>query len=164
MRNFRIMIIVTGLAILAGSSGVAMAQDGAKPDEATALAVKLTTAGAELFDTFKPKAMANTYTEEAELVLTIRGGDGNIKVERNVGRADIEKQYEKLFEKPQTIKSRNHVEYAKLIAPDILVIAGTFDVNTLQSDAPKVPFYQVRVKEGDKWLISSMRIFVVLKP
>lgn len=164
MRGFSFLSFVTAVAILAGSSRVTMAQDGAKSDEATALAVKLTTAGAELFDTFKAKAMADTYTEEAELVLTIRGGDGNTKVERNVGRGDIEKQYEKLFEKPQTIKSRNHVEYARLIAPDILVIAGTFDVNTLQSDAPKIPFYQVRVKEGDKWLISSMRIFVVLKP
>ena len=44
-----------------------------------------------------------------------------------------------------------------MIAPDVLVIAGTFDLNTLKPDSPKIPFYQVRVKKGDQWLMSSVR-------
>ena len=43
------------------------------------------------------------------------------------------KFYADLFKKPETIKSRNIVEYAKLLAPDVLVIAGTFDTNTLKA-------------------------------
>ena len=66
-----------------------------------------------------------------------------------------------MFKKPETTKSRNTVEYAKFLAPDILVIAGTFDLNTLKPDSPKIPFYQVRVKKGDKWLMSSLRIYFV---
>ncbi|QEH37943.1 hypothetical protein OJF2_65390 [Aquisphaera giovannonii] len=165
MRHIRLAALTACLALMLTTSRLpAAGQDRDKPaDEATALAVKLTTEGAALFDTMNAKAMADTYTEEGEIVMTLRGGDGNKKTERYVGRPEVEKHYGKLFEKPQTIKSRNHVEYAKLVAPDMLVIAGTFDVNTLQSDSPKVPFYQVRVKEGDKWLVSSMRIIVVLK-
>ena len=41
------------------------------------------------------------------------------------------------------------------------MIAGTFDTNTLKPDSPKVPFYQVRVKKGDQWLMSSVRIYVL---
>ena len=41
------------------------------------------------------------------------------------------------------------------------MIARTFGTNTLKPDSPKVPFYQVRVKKGDQWLMSSVRIFVL---
>ncbi|MGZ3318236.1 MAG: hypothetical protein ACXU95_13145, partial [Isosphaeraceae bacterium] len=86
---------------------------------------------------------------------------GGLKFQTQKGRAEIEKFYADMFKEPETTKSRNTVEYAKLIAPDVLVIAGTFDTNTLKPDSPKVPFYQVRVKKGDQWLMSSVRIFVL---
>jgi len=129
-------------------------------DEATALAVKLTEQGAATFDTFNAKAMADYYLEDAEIALVSKE-EGGLKIQTQKGRAEIEKFYADIFKKPETIKSRNTVEYAKLIAPDVLVIAGTFDTNTLKSDSPKVPFYQVRVKKGDQWLMSSVRIFVL---
>ncbi len=131
-----------------------------KPDEATALAVKLTEQGAATFDTFNAKAMTNYYLEDGEIALVSKE-EGGLKVKYYKGRAEIEQGYADVFKKPETIKSKNTVEYAKLIAPDVLVIAGTFDLNTLKPDSPKVPFYQVRVKKGDQWLISSMRVFVL---
>jgi len=134
--------------------------DQDKPDEATALAVKLTEQGAATFDTFNAKAMADYYLEDAEIAMVTKE-EGGLKVHTYKGRAEIEKGYADMFKKPETIKSRNTVEYAKLIAPDVLVIAGTFDTNTLKPDSVKVPFHQVRVKKGDQWLMSSVRIFVL---
>jgi ketosteroid isomerase-like protein len=159
----RFIAFVFAVALAASLPAIARAAGTAndKPaDEAMTLAVKLTEQGAATFDTFNAKAMADYYTEDAVVVLVTRDGAG-FKNDLHRGRADIEAFYADIFKKPETIKSKNTVEYAKLIAPDVLVIAGTFDPNTLKPDSPKIPFYQVRVKQGDKWLMSSLRIFFV---
>jgi ketosteroid isomerase-like protein len=159
----RYIAFVFAVALAASFPAIARAVEAAddKPaDEAMTLAVKLTDQGATTFDTFNAKAMADYYTEDAVIVLVTRDGAG-FKNDLHRGRADIETFYADVFKKPETIKSKNTVEYAKLLAPDVLVIAGTFDPNTLKPDSPKIPFYQVRVKQGDKWLMSSLRIFFV---
>jgi hypothetical protein len=136
------------------------ARDDKPGDEAMTLAKKLTEEGAATFDTYNAKAMADYYLEDAEVTLVTRG-DSGLKVDTHKGKPEVESFYADLFKKPETIKSKNTVDYAKFLAPDILVIAGTFDTNTLKPDSPKIPFYQVRVKTGDKWLMSSVRIFFV---
>jgi len=152
--------VALAIAVLTAGSTRAAGPDKDKPDEATALAVKLTEQGAATFDTFNAKAMAAYYLEDGEIALVSKE-EGGLKAKYYKGRAEIEQGYADMFKKPETIKSKNTVEYAKLIAPDVLVIAGTFDTNTLKPDSPKVPFYQVRVKKGDQWLMSSVRIFVL---
>jgi len=122
--------------------------------------VKLTEEGAATFDTLNAKAMADYYLDDAEINMVSKNDEG-LKVDVYKGRAEIRKAYAKLFEKPETIKSRNTVEYAKFLSPEVLVISGTFDTNTLKPDSIKVPFYQVRVKKADKWLMSYLRIFVL---
>jgi hypothetical protein len=159
--------IALGLAFVTMSLLVpaarAAGRDGDKPaDEATKLAVKLTEQGAATFDTLNARAMADYYLEDAQIDLVSKNDEG-IKTEVHKGRAEIEKFYAKLFEKPETIRSRNTVEYARFLSPEVLVIAGTFDVNTLKPDSIKVPFYQVRVKNGDRWLMSYVRIFILPK-
>ena len=104
--------------------------------------------------------MASNYLDEGAIELVSKDENG-LKVQTYKGRAEVEKFYADLFKKPETIKSRNTVEYARKLAPDVLVIAGTFDTNTLKPDAPKIPFYQVRVKKGEKWLMSYVRIYVL---
>jgi ketosteroid isomerase-like protein len=133
-------------------------QESKPVDEAMKIAIKLTEEGATTFDTFNAKAMAAFYLDDAEVALVTKDENG-LKLDVHKGRADIEKFYADMFKKPETIKSKNDVEYAKLIAPDVLVIAGVFHVNSLKADAPKIPFYQVRVKKGDQWLMSSVRIY-----
>jgi len=158
----RILAVATAL-VLASLPALSARADGpgeAASDEATKLAVKLLDEGAAVFDTFSAKAMADFYTEDAELALVTRE-DSGLKAQVSKGKTEIEKFYADVFKKPETIKSKNHVEYAKFLAPDILVIAGTFDTNTLKPDSPKLPFYQVRMRTGDKWLMSSLRIFFV---
>ncbi len=153
--------ISVAIAVATAGSILKAGPEKDKPaDEATTLAVKLTEQGASTFDTFNAKAMADNYVEDGEIALVTKE-DGGLKIQTQKGRAEIEKFYADVFKKPETIKSRNTVEYAKLIAPDVLAIAGTFDTNTLKPDSPKVPFYQVRVKKGEQWLLSSVRIFVL---
>jgi len=161
MKRLSGVLIVAAMAALPLLSLRAPGSENDKPaDEAMALAVKLTEEGAATFDTFNAKAMADYYLDDAEIALTTRDEDG-LKVETHKGKAEIEKGYADIFKKPETTKSRNTVEYAKFLAPDILVIAGTFDLNTLKPDSPKIPFYQLRVKKGEKWLMSSLRIYFV---
>jgi hypothetical protein len=104
--------------------------------------------------------MAAYYVDDARLGLVVRDGEA-FKTEYHNGRGEIEAFYAKLFEKRETIKSYNDVTAARLVAPDVLTIDGTFDANTLKPDSPKIPFHQVRVKRGDKWQILSMEIFYV---
>lgn len=131
-----------------------------RDDEAKKIAVKVTTEGAATFDTYNASAMAAYYVEDAHLSLVTRDNEG-FKTDSHHGRGEIEKAYAKLFENRDTIKSYNDVTAARLLAPDVLTIDGTFDVNTLKPDSPKIPFHQVRVKQGDKWQILRMEIFYV---
>jgi hypothetical protein len=150
------------LAISAATAGLIRGAGPEKDnaDPAMALAVKLTEQGAATFDTFNAKAMADYYVDDAEISLVTKE-DGGLKAQIQKGKVEIEKFYADVFKKPETIKSRNHVEYAKLIAPDVLVIVGTFDTNTLKPASPKVPFSQVRVRKGEQWLMSSVQIYVL---
>lgn len=152
------LLVLTIAALPLLSLQAAAPEKAAK--EAMALAVKLTEQGAATFDTYNAKAMADYYLDDAEAGLVTRDGEG-LKVQSYKGRAEIEKFYADMFKKPETIKSKNTVEYARLIAPDILVIAGKFDTNTLKPDSVKVPFHQVRLKKGDTWLMSSVRVYFV---
>jgi hypothetical protein len=46
------------------------------------------------------------------------------------------------------------VEVAHLLQPDLLVIYGTFEVRK-GTETSWFPFFQVRVKQGEDWLMSS---------
>jgi len=129
-------------------------------DEATKLARKLTEEGAATFNTANAKAMAAYYTDDAKVFLQSKNQDG-VSVKEYDGRQEIERLYADLFKDRETIQSKNTVDYAKLLAPDLLVIAGTFEPNLNEPNALRIPFYQVRLKQGDKWLIHSLRVFVV---
>jgi ketosteroid isomerase-like protein len=135
--------------------------DDRQADEAMKLARKLTEEGAATFSKADARAMAAYYAEDAIVFMESKNDDGH-SVKEHDGKAEIERLYADLFEKEHgTIQAKNTVEYAKLLAPDLLVIAGTFEPNQLADKPLKVPFYQVRVKQGDKWLIHSVRVFVL---
>lgn len=132
-----------------------------EPDEATKLAVKLTTEGAATFNTKDARAMAASYLEDAQLAIVTKEKDtGTVKSETKSGRAAIEDFYRDLFKDAGTVQSKNVVEYARRLDADILLVAGIFYPD-LTSDGLKVPFVQVRQRQGEKWVISSMQIFMV---
>ena len=129
-------------------------------DEAMKLARKLTEDGAATFSKADAGAMAAYYTEDAVVFLQGKN-DAGYSVKEYTGRAEIERLYADFFKEPATIRAKNTIDYARLLSPDLLVIAGTFEPNQLAAKPLKLPFYQVRVKQGEKWLIHSVRIFVV---
>jgi hypothetical protein len=137
----------------------ALGQDQAA-DEAMKLARKLTEEGAATFNTANAKAMAAYYTDTAKVYLQSRNDNG-FETKEYDGREEIERLYASLFKEPGTIQSKNTVEYARLLAADVLVIAGTFEPNQNAANPLKVPFYQVRIRQGDRWLIDNLRVFVV---
>ena len=155
----RILPVALGLALLSPAVPTAFAADE-DDEKARQIAEKVTTEGAAIFDTFDARAMAATYTEDAVLTY-FRKEAGAIRREVREGRAKIEEFYGEVFKNPQTIKSRNFVEYTRLIAPDMLTIDGMFDLNTLDPDSIKVPFHQVRQQKGGKWLVLSMEFSLV---
>ncbi|WP_165075787.1 Cif family virulence factor [Paludisphaera rhizosphaerae] len=142
---------------------LALAPTAFADDEAQArkIAEKVTADGAAIFDTLDAHAMAATYDEKGVLTMFMKDQGGEIERKVYEGRRDVEAAYADLFKNPETIKSRNTVDRARLIAPDVLTIDGTFNMNTLKPDSIKVPFHQVRREQGGKWLVLSMEIVVV---
>ena len=72
-----------------------------------------------------------------------------IKTEVYRGRDAIEKAYGDVFKGDAAFHARNTIGHVHRIAPDVLVITGHFEPDTEAGDSIKVPFAQVRVKQGD---------------
>jgi ketosteroid isomerase-like protein len=129
--------------------------------DAKALAQSILDKGAALFDTQDATAIAATYTEDAQILWFDKDSStGELKLSFKKDRSEIEQFYRDLFKdaKEKTI-SKNTIEYARLLAPDLLVIHGFFQPNA--SNNGKYPFVQVRVKSADKWLLKTLQFFVV---
>ena len=134
-----------------------------KNDEAKAIAVKVTTAGASLFDAKDAAALAATFTEEAKLDVTIKDKDADTyKTETKQGRTQIEAYYREVFKSDATYHAKNTVEYAREIGPNLILFAGTFEPDSQAADPLKLAFVQVRIKNGEAWRVVSMQVFVVL--
>lgn len=116
--------------------------------------------GSALFDTHDAAAMAATYTEDAQLLWIDKDGtSGEIKVSVKKDRAEIESLYHDLFkDAKEKTTSKNTVEFARLVTPELLVIHGVFQPNIDKPD--KFSFVQTRVKVGDKWLIKILDLYV----
>ncbi len=152
---------MTALAAVVFSLLLPHANFDNKNDEATKIAVKLTTDGAALFNKKDAKGLAETYVEDGVITMYSKDKDnGSLKLETTIGRAEIEKGYEKLWKDRDTINSKNTVEHARLHG-DFLIITGEFDPD-LGVDV-KVGFTQVRFKQDGKWLITSMQLFLESK-
>jgi ketosteroid isomerase-like protein len=125
------------------------------------LAQDLLDKGAALFDARDTAQLAATYTEDAEICVVGKDQDsGTYKTQTTRGRQAIERAYQTLFKDGRAgTKSRNQVEFAHFIAPDLLLIHGHFQPDTDQEG--KVPFVQVRLKREDKWLLMGLQLFIV---
>jgi ketosteroid isomerase-like protein len=132
----------------------------AQEKDAKAVAQEVLDKGSALFDTRDAAAMAATYTEDAQLLWIEKDNStGEIKVSVKKDRSEIESLYRDLFkdatEKPT---SKNTVEFARFVAPDLMVIQGVFQPD-IEKPA-KFPFVQMRVKQGDKWLLKNLQLYV----
>jgi ketosteroid isomerase-like protein len=131
--------------------------------DANATAEKLLAAGAKLFDAKDSKGLAATYAEDAVIRAVSRDGNTReLKTEEYRGRDAIEKAYGEVFNGDATFHAKNTIEYVRQPGPDVLVIAGHFVPDARASDPIKVPFVQVRTKQGDAWRISTLQLFILL--
>ena len=75
-------------------------------------------------------------------------------------RSEIESLYRDLFKdaKEQTT-SKNTVEYARFVGADLMVIHGVFQPNVDKQG--KFPFVQMRLKQGEKWVIKNLQLYVI---
>jgi ketosteroid isomerase-like protein len=148
-------LLILCLALLLPTAAQASDADAKK------LAQDILTKGAALFDTRDAAAMAATYTEDAEAILVTKDTETeSYKSDVTRGRAEIERGYQDIFKdrEPGTT-SRNGVEYAHFVGPDLLIIHGAFTLDI--NDAHPIPFVQVRTKQAGKWLIMNLQLFVV---
>jgi hypothetical protein len=149
--------LLTLAALLMASSPVWADDSPASRNEAMQLARKLLTVGAATYDSHDAAAMAAFYTDHARVKM-VGKGEAGYKVTLYNGRTEIEKLYAGLFKSDKPTHARNTVEYARFIAPDLLMITGTFepDIGSIQ-----VPFVQMRVNHKGQWLMSDLTIFMV---
>ncbi|MFO0960990.1 MAG: hypothetical protein U0800_26715 [Isosphaeraceae bacterium] len=154
----RLPISLATLAI-----GLALGTPGARAQgtDARDLAQKQLDEGARLFDRRDAKAMAETYAEDAVLsLLSYDAGSGQYKNEEFRGRQAIEENYKKLFDGLNgNTTSKNTVETARLLGSRVLIITGTFQLDI--SNGLTVPFSQIRIKVGEKWLKQKLTVYLV---
>jgi hypothetical protein len=141
-----------------GAKGSQAARPAAPPKtEAETIAEKFLKTGSDLFDAKDAAALAATYAEDGEILLVVKE-EGRIKQEAKRGRADVEQFYRDLFKDKGSIDSENTVEFARLISPEVVVVHGRFRPNTGEDE---LPFVQMRVKQGDQWLLSKLWLFLL---
>jgi ketosteroid isomerase-like protein len=133
----------------------------ADDEDARRVAQEVLDEGAALFDARDAAALAASYTPDAEIGFISQDKESRgYKTQAIRGRQAIETWYGDLFKNAQGgPQSRNHVEFAHFIRPDLLAIHGHFqpDVNK-EGD---FPFIQVRANDGDRWLLMSLQLFLV---
>ena len=129
--------------------------------DARRVAQEILDKGASLFDARDAAGLAATYTEDAELTAVFKDqGGGAFRTQVVRGRDAIEKAYQNLFKDGRGgTKSRNRVEYAHFVGPDLLIIHGQFQPDTNREN--QIPFVQVRAKKGDRWLMMNLQLFIV---
>ncbi len=127
--------------------------------EALGIAREVTTAGAKLFSAKDAKGLTDTYVDNARIELVSRDSEtSELKRDVREGRSAILDAYQELFKNSEPLSAVNHVEYARLLGPDILEISGTLVIT--QNGMHRLPFTQYRVKDGNFWRITEVRVFV----
>ena len=103
----------------------------AEDKDAKALAQDVLDKGSALFDTRDAAAMAATYTEDAQLLWIDKDSStGEIKISVKKDRSEIESLYRDLFkDAKEKTTSKNTVEFARFVVPELMVIHGVFQPN-----------------------------------
>ncbi|WP_152049777.1 YybH family protein [Tautonia marina] len=136
-----------------------LAWTAAPAQDATATATQLLEAGAATFDTKDAAAMAATYTDDAVITLYSKT-DSSLETQHYQGKERIQKLYADLFKDSAQTTSRNVVEYARFVGPEMLLIGGTFEPDL--GGSLILQFVQVRVRQdGGVWRIQNLQLFPI---
>jgi hypothetical protein len=157
--TFPAVVLMAALAV--PGTGISAGQDvrshDSPPSEAEQIARRVLKAGSDLFDAKNAQALAATYTDDGIIHIISKSEDGSYKNDTKRGRAEIEQFYRELFQDAAPIDSENTLEFARLIAPDLLVVHGRFRPNTGQKE---LPFVQMRIKQGPAWQLKELWLFL----
>lgn len=151
-----VAILAAGIVAFSAASIAAQSKKNGPKSEAETIAEGFLKKGSDLFDAKNAAGLAATYTEDGE-VLIVSKRDGETTEEARRGRAAIEGFYGDYFRIADTLDSENTVETARLIAPDVIIVHGRFRPD---AGKPEWPFVQMRVKRGDRWLMSRLWLFL----
>ena len=152
-------ILATGATVALQSSGTGKAyarSEAPAKSEAETIAESFLKAGADLFNARNAAALAETYTADGTIRL-VSHRDGVYREDLKQGRAEVETFYAECFKTDRQIDPKNTVEFVRQIRPDLIVVNGRFRVI---SGEPELPFVQLRTKQGDKWLLSQLWLFL----
>jgi ketosteroid isomerase-like protein len=141
---------------------VASLAPSARPDDAEAKTIAQTflDKGSALYDAKDVAGLVATYTDDAQVIYIGKESiTGDYKETIKRGRDEVEALYRDLFKDvTEKTTSRNVVDFARLVAPDLLVVQGTFQLDTTKPET--VPFVQVRIKRGGRWLLKTLHLFL----
>ena len=156
------LLFIAALSALPSALVLAGPDDDARAGtEARALLDK----GAALFDSRNAAAMAATYIEDGSIVVIKRQHNatrGEVELQSFHGRAQIESGYADVFkELAPEYRSRNTVDFARYLGPNLLLIQGRFALNRDQGDS--IQFVQVRARVDADWKIVSMQLAPLAK-
>lgn len=147
--------IALGMMVAVMVSGPVAVQD------ATETATRLLEDGSAKFNAKDAAGLADQYVSDAEITL-VGFEDGRLQSQDYRGKEQIHKLYVDMFRNSSTVRAKNVVEYARFVGPDLLLIAGTFELSLSKSN---VQFVQVRVKEDDGiWRIRDLQLFPIPNP
>ena len=120
----------------------------AQEKDAKTVAQDVLDKGSALFDTRDATAMAATYTEDAQLFWIDKDSStGEIKIDVKKDRTEIESLYRDLFkDAKEETTSKNTVELARFVTPDLMVIHGVLSAR--RGQAGEVP---VRANACEGW-------------
>src|SRR5262249_9169855 len=106
---------------------------GARADDSDAKTVAqgVLDKGAAIFDKRNAADMAATYTEDAQLEWVEKdSAAGGFKIDVRKGREEIETLYRDFFkDQKEATTSKNTVEFAQFVNPELMVIQGFFQPN-----------------------------------
>jgi hypothetical protein len=158
----RCLLLMATLSLLPSAQALAGPDDDAR---ACTEAQALLDTGATLFDSRNAAALAATYIEDGSIVVVKRqhnASRGEVELQSFHGRAQIEKGYADIFkERSPEYRSRNTVDFARYLGPNLLLIQGRFAYNRDQGDA--IQFVQVRARVDAEWKIVSMQLAPLAK-
>ena len=150
---------MTRLAALALVLAAGLAHSARAEEDARAIAQEVLNKGSALFDAKDVAGLLATYDDDPAVVWVEKDGTtGEVKESVKRGKAEVESIYADHFKNvAEKTTSKNVVEHARSIGPDMLLITGTFQPDVAKPG--KYPFVQLRVKKGDRWLLKDLHLF-----
>jgi uncharacterized protein (TIGR02246 family) len=141
LRIGALLVAVNCIVLRASSAAESPAQDQAIQQTAKAFV--------EAFDSGNAPAVAALWTDEGEYIV----GETTVK-----GRPAIQQLYEEFFRAHPGSKMEVSIDSIRTLAPTVAIEQGTASVTSSSDGAPSASAYTaVHVKQGDKWLMASVR-------